>query len=85
VADGSSKTLVNTGRDRAGVRSVAISSDGRLVAAGGFDNVRDLQSFGGIYPEHTPIGGRYLGRSYRWIVGDAAGTQNRGAGCDVYP
>jgi len=66
--DGSSKTLANTGSSRgmvhsvAGslrsmVQSVAISSDGRLVAAGGFDSVRDLQSFGGVYSEHS---------SYRW-------------------
>jgi len=57
MTDGSSRTLANTGRDRAGVRSIAISSDGRLVAAGRFDNVRDLQSFGGVYSEHS---------SYSW-------------------
>ena len=57
IMDGSSKTLANTGGIRAAVRSVAISPDGRLVAAGGFDNVRDLQSFGGVYSEHS---------SYRW-------------------
>ena len=34
-----------------GVRSVAISSDGRLVAAGSYDGVRDLSSFVGVYSE----------------------------------
>jgi len=57
MTGGSSKTLANTGRDRAAVRSVAISSDGRLVAAGRFDGVRDLQSFSGVYSEHS---------SYSW-------------------
>ena len=53
---GSSKTLANNGRVHAVVNSVAINSDGRLVAAGGSDGVRDLQSFGGGCSEH----------SYRW-------------------
>jgi len=57
MTGGSSKTLANTGRVRATVRSVDISSDGRLVTAGCFDDVRDLQSFGGVYSEHS---------SYRW-------------------
>ena len=57
MTDGSSKTFANTGRVPATVRSVAISSDGRLVAAGGFDKVRDSRSFGGVYSEHS---------SYRW-------------------
>jgi len=72
MTGGSSKTLANTGRVPIVAASVAISSDGRLVAAGSFDgagcfegeiaaggiapNVRDLQSFGGGYSEH----------SYRW-------------------
>jgi len=59
VEDGSSKTLGNKDSVRDTVYSVAISSDGRLVAAGGFDGVRDLQSFGGVYSEHS---------SYRWYV-----------------
>jgi len=53
MTGGSSKTLANTGRVRAGVRSVAISSDGRLVAAGRLDGVRDLQSFGGVYSKRS--------------------------------
>jgi len=57
MAGGSSKSLANTDRDRAAVRSVAISSDGRLVATGDIYGVRDLQSFGGVYSEHS---------SYRW-------------------
>ena len=57
MTDGSSKTLVNTGRVRAAVKSVAISPDGRLVAAGGYHSVRDLQSFGRVYSEYD---------SYRW-------------------
>jgi len=48
-----SKTLANTGGVRTMVNSVAISSDGRLVAAGDIGNVRDLQSFGGVYSEHS--------------------------------
>jgi len=42
MTDGSSKTLANTGGIRTAVKRVAISPNGRLVAAGGFDNVRDL-------------------------------------------
>jgi len=42
MTDGSSKTLTITDSDNAGVISVAISSDGRLVAAGSYDKVRDL-------------------------------------------
>jgi len=57
MTGGSSKTLANTGRVPAAVRSVDISSDGRLVAAGGSDNVRNSQSFGGVYSEHS---------SHRW-------------------
>jgi len=57
MTGGWSKTLANTGKVLAAVRSVAISPDGQLVAAGGFDSVRDLQSFGGVYSEHS---------SYRW-------------------
>ena len=40
--DGSSKTLPITDSKNAGVNSVAISSNGRLVAAGSNDGVRDL-------------------------------------------
>jgi len=57
MTGGSSKTLANTGGGRAGVRSVAISSDGRLVATGGSNGVRDLQSFGGLC---------FKRNSYRW-------------------
>jgi len=39
MTDGSSKTLPITGSVHAQVQSVAISFDGRLVAAGSFDNV----------------------------------------------
>jgi len=42
ITDGSSKTLAITGSARSAVKSVTISSDGRLVAAGSFDQVRDL-------------------------------------------
>jgi len=59
MTGGPSKTLANTGRACAAVNSVAISSDGQLVAAGGSDDVRDLQSFGGVYSEHS---------SYRWYI-----------------
>jgi len=41
MTDGSSKTLAKTDNG-AGVRSVAISYDGRLVATGDSDWVRDL-------------------------------------------
>jgi len=42
MTDGSSKTLVITDSAGARVKSVAISPDGRLVAAGSRDAVRDL-------------------------------------------
>ena len=42
MTDGSSKILAITDGTRAAVKSVAISSDSRLVAAGSFDWVRDL-------------------------------------------
>jgi len=42
MTDGSSKTFAITDSVGARVRSVAISSDGRLVAAGSEDKVRDL-------------------------------------------
>ena len=42
MADGSSKTLPITGNVGARVESVAISSDGQLIAAGSSDTVRDL-------------------------------------------
>lgn len=47
MTDGSSKTLAITDLPDnvdAGVTSVAISSDGRLVAAGSLDTVRDIFS-----------------------------------------
>ena len=51
ITDGSSKilTITNSVGDR--VTSVAISSDGRLVAAGSYDEVRDLSSFIGVHFE----------------------------------
>ena len=49
MIDGSSKILA-TAAD-AGVLGVAISSDGRLVAAGGHDRVCDLPSLIGVYSE----------------------------------
>ena len=42
MADGSSNTLPITGNVGARVESVAISSDGQLIAAGSSDTVRDL-------------------------------------------
>ena len=42
MADGSSKTLQITDSASARVKSVAISSNGRLVAAGSRDAVRGL-------------------------------------------
>ena len=39
----------------------------------------------GYIPNTVPIGGRYLGRSHRRIVGDTVGTRKRGAECDVHP
>ena len=42
MTDRSSKTLAMTSSDGGGVRSVAISSDGRLVAVGIHDGVCDL-------------------------------------------
>jgi len=53
MKDGSSKTLVITGTIHAWVESVAISSDGRLVAAGSYDGVRNLQYFVGMYAEFS--------------------------------
>jgi len=45
MTDGSLKTLANADSARAMVRSMTISSDGRLVATGRYDAVHDLQSF----------------------------------------
>jgi len=59
MTDGSSKTLAIPDNVGSGVTSVAISSDGRLVAAGSRGAVRDLQSSVGIYSESCP---------YRWCV-----------------
>jgi len=59
MMDGSSKILAITDSVGEGVVSVAISSDGRLVAAGGSGGVRDLSSFVGVYSECN---------SYRWYV-----------------
>jgi len=42
MTDGSSRTLAIADSANAKVKSVAISSDGRLVAAGSDDKVRDL-------------------------------------------
>jgi len=53
VTDGSSKILAITDSVDDGVASVAISSDGRLVAAGSYDGVRDLSSFVGVYSERN--------------------------------
>ena len=49
MMDGSSKILATAAGAR--VTSVAISSDGRLVAAGSGDRVRDLSSLIGVYSE----------------------------------
>ena len=49
MMDGSSKILATAAGD--GVTSVAISSDGRLVAAGSGDSVRDLPSLIEVYSE----------------------------------
>ena len=79
MTDGSSKTLAITDLPDnvdAGVTSVAISSDGRLVAAGSLDTVRDSNRLlPRILNTTTSIGGTYLGCSHRRIVGEAAGTQ----------
>ena len=65
MTDGSSKILgiADSVGDKA--TSAAISSDGRLVAAGSYEGVRDLSSFVGCIPNATPIGGMHLGRSHR--------------------
>jgi len=55
-----------------GVRSVAISSDGRLVAAGSYDGVRDLSSFVGVYSECN---------SYRRYVSGTLAPVNCWRGC----
>lgn len=56
MTDGSSKTLAITDLPDsvdAGVTSVAISSDGRLVAAGSLDTVCGFQFSAGGYSEYT--------------------------------
>ena len=68
MADGSSKTLASTNGDNTGVKSVAISSDGRLVAAGSFGGVRDLHSFAGMYSEYSPC---------RWYISGTPAPVNR--------
>ena len=77
MTDGSSKTLAITDLPDnvdAGVTSVAISSDGRLVAAGSLDTVRDFQSFVGLYSEYT---------SYRLYVSGTLVLVNCWRGCEV--
>ena len=56
MTDGSSKTLAITDLPDnvdAGVTSVAISSDGRLVAAGSLDTVRHFLNVCWMYYEYT--------------------------------
>ena len=53
------RTLTITNNVGACVNSVAINSSERLVAAGGDDKVRVLQSFVRMYSEYN---------SYRWCV-----------------
>ena len=68
MTDGSSKTLAITDLPDnvdAGVTSVAISSDGRLVAAGSLDTVRHFLFACCVCCElWFEIGGAYLGRPY---------------------
>jgi len=68
MTDGSSKTLAITDLPDnvdAGVTSVAISSDGRLVAAGSLDTVRHLNWVVFVCILNTrPIGCTYLGRPH---------------------
>ena len=52
MTDGSSRTLAMTGSVGAQVTGVAISSDGRLVAASSL-GVCDLYSFVGVYSEFS--------------------------------
>ena len=65
MTDGSSMTLAITVSVDAEVKSVAISSDGRLVAAGSRDAVRDYNRLLGCIPNTAPIGDTYLGCSHR--------------------
>jgi len=54
MAVGSSKTLATAGRGGGDeVCGVAISPDGRLVAAGSFNGVHDLQSPVGMHSEFS--------------------------------
>ena len=89
MTDGSLKTLVTTDLPNnvdAGVTSVAISSDGRLVAAGCLDTVRNFSQLLADCVENTfLIEGTYLGRSYRCIVGEPAGTQRWRVQCGIHP
>ena len=71
MMDGSSKILAITSGARAG--SVAISSDGLLVAAGSSDGVCDLSSFAGVYSECN---------SYRWYVSGTLAPVNCRRHCE---
>ena len=76
MTDGSSKTLAITDLPDnvdAGVTSVAISSDGRLVAAGSLDTVRDFYLFVGVYSKYT---------CYRWYVSGTLVLANCWRGCE---
>ena len=76
MTDGSSKTLAITDvpdNVEAGVASVAISSDGRLVAAGSLDTVRDFQLSAGVHSEYT---------SYRLYVSGTLVPVNCWRGCE---
>jgi len=53
ITDGSSRTLAIADSVNTEVKSVAISPDGRLVATGGLDEVRDLYSFVEMYSEYS--------------------------------
>jgi len=67
MIDGSSKTLAITDVPDdvdAGVTSVAISTDGRLVAAGSFDAVRHLNWMLVCILNARPIDCTYLGCPY---------------------
>ena len=76
MTDGSSKTLAITDLPDnvdAGVTSVAISSDGRLVAAGSLDTVRGLCIIVvGVHSEYA---------CYRWYVFGMPALVNCWRGC----
>jgi len=67
ITDGSSKILAIADSVGDVVTSVAISPDGRLVASGSYDGVRDLLSFVGVYSECN---------SYRWYVSGTLAPAN---------